>query len=100
MMTKETIQERLRANFPHLAQEYGVERIGLFGSFASGTASDDSDVDVVVEFQQPLGFRFMDLVEELEQLLGRKVDVLTPEGVKSIRVEQVRRSIAESIVYV
>ncbi len=77
-MTEETVQERLRENFPHLVQEYGVERIGLLGSFANGTASDDSEIDVVVEFQQPIGFRFMDLVEELEQLLERKVDVPSP----------------------
>ncbi len=98
-MTEETVQERFGENFPHLVQEYGVERIGLLGSFANGTASDDSDIDVVVELRQPIGFRFMDLVEELEQLLERKVDVPTPDGIKSIRVERIRRSIVESVVY-
>ncbi len=42
----------------------------------------------------------MDLVDELEQTLGRKTDVLTPEGVNSIRVKRIRQKIAESVIYI
>ena len=47
-----------------------------------------------------IGFRFIDLVDYLENLLGHKVDVLTPAGVQNIRIERVARSISQSIVYV
>jgi predicted nucleotidyltransferase len=53
-----------------------------------------------VEFERPIGFRFLDLVDYLEAVLGRKVDVLTPAGVQNIRIDRVAKSIAESIVYV
>ena len=80
--------------------EYGVKRIGLFGSFASGTANEASDIDVIVEFQRPIGFKFIELVDYLERLLGREVDVLTPVGVQGIRVSEVASKITASVVYV
>lgn len=100
MHEKEQILATLRESFPYLAAEYGVQRIGLFGSFAKGTGGSESDVDLVVEFERPLGFKFMQLVEYLESLLGREVDVLTPAGIEAIRVERAAREITENIVYV
>ena len=100
MLTRETILQRLRESYPYLTSEYGVQRIGLFGSFARGTADETSDIDVVVEFQRPVGFKFMELVEYLERLFEREVDVLTPAGLQGIRVRGVARAITEGIVYV
>ncbi len=100
MLTRETIMELLRERYPYLTTEYGVKRIGLFGSFARGTATETSDVDVVVEFQQPVGFKFIEFVDYLEQLFGREVDVLTPAGLQGIRVSGVANNIAENIMYV
>jgi predicted nucleotidyltransferase len=84
-LTRETVLRRLRESYPQLREQYGVRRIGLFGSFARGTAGEASDVDLIVEFQQPIGLRFIELIDELEELLGRKVDVLTPAGLGGIR---------------
>jgi predicted nucleotidyltransferase len=100
MLTREKILGLLQANHPFLAREFGVSKIGLFGSFAKGQSDETSDVDIVVEFDRPIGFRFVDLVEYLEGLLGRKVEVLTPAGIQGIRIESVAKSIVESIVYV
>ena len=55
---------------------------------------------MIVEFEQPLGLKFIEFAEELERLLGRKVDVLTPEGLKGIRIRRVAEDIAQSVVYV
>jgi len=100
MQTRETIVQQLKEHHAYLTSEYGVQRIGLFGSFAAGTANEASDIDVLVEFQRPVGFKFIELVDYLEQLFGRKVDVLTPAGVQGIRVAGVAGTIAESVVYV
>lgn len=100
MLTQAAILERLREQKPHLAAEFGVSRLGLFGSFARETADDTSDVDLIVELSRPIGLKFMDLVDYLESLLGRKVDVLTPAGLRNIRVRQVARKIEESILHV
>lgn len=99
-LTKEELLTRLRERLPYLAKAYGVARIGLFGSFAQDTAKEDSDVDLVIEFERPIGFQFVELVEYLEQQLGRNVDILTPNGIKSIRVDRVIENIRNSITYV
>ncbi len=100
MLTREKIVQLLRENYPYLAAEYGIRKIGLFGSFIKGQPGETSDIDLVVEFERPIGFRFIEFAEYLEHLLGRKVDVLTPAGIQGIRVAQVAKDIAESIVYV
>ncbi len=100
MLTREQVIQLLRDNYPHLVTEYGVKRIGLFGSYAKGSPNEQSDVDVVVEFERPIGFKFIELTEYLESLFDRKVDVLTPAGLQAIRLGQVAQNIAESIVYV
>jgi predicted nucleotidyltransferase len=100
MLTKEEIADILRKAYPYLASEYRVKRVGMFGSYAKGLSTEASDIDIVVEFERPIGFRFIELTEYLESLLGKSVDVLTPAGIQGIRVDRIARSIKESIVYV
>jgi len=99
-MSKEKVVELLREKYPYLVSEYGVKRIGLFGSYAKGTPSETSDVDVVVEFARPIGLRFVEFAEYLESLLGKRVDVLTPAGVQGIRIAHIAEEIEKSLVYV
>ncbi|MBI3943612.1 MAG: nucleotidyltransferase family protein [Chloroflexi bacterium] len=100
MLTQENITELLREQLPYLAATYGVKRIGLFGSYVKGAPDEESDVDLLVEFERPPGFKFVEFAEYLEKLLGKKVDVLTPAGVQSIRLPHIAKEIAESVVYV
>ena len=58
MLAKEKIMQLLREKYPYLVSEYGVKRIGLFGSYAKDTPTETSDIDLVVEFGHPIGFRF------------------------------------------
>ena len=99
-MTRDHIIHSLRKEQTYLKAEFGVNKIGLFGSFAKRQADQDSDIDILVEFERPIGFRFLELVDYLEAVLGRKVDVLTPAGIKNIRIARVAQNIAESLVYV
>ena len=100
MLTKEKVVKLLQEKHSYLATEFGVSKIGLFGSYAKGQPSAMSDVDLFVEFEHPIGFRFIELVDYLENLLGQKVDVLTSAGIQNIRIERIARSISQSIVYV
>jgi uncharacterized protein len=97
-LTREGILRLLRESRPQLAAQFGVERMGLFGSFARETAQAASDVDLIVELRRPLGLRFIELVEYLERVLGRRVDVLTPAGLRGIRLPEVARQIEESLI--
>jgi len=100
MLTREKVTDLLREQHSYLVVEYGVKRIGLFGSYAKGASDAASDIDIVVEFERPIGFRFVEFTEYLEHLLGRKVDVLTPAGIQGIRVAHIAKDIEENIVYV
>ena len=64
------------------------------------SARPDSDVDIVVEFERPIGLKFMEFVTYMENLFGKKVDVLTKDGIKNIRVKNVSTEIEKNIIYV
>jgi len=99
-MKLEDIIDLLKAQMPDLQRRFGVKRIGLFGSALTDRFSDQSDIDLIVEFERPIGFAFFDLVEHLEDILGRRVDVLTPDGVGSIRIPAIAETIRNSTIYV
>ncbi len=79
--TKASLIVLLKKNQSRL-QAYGVARLGLFGSFAREQQKQDSDVDLLVEFNpgQKTFHNFMYLGMLLEDILGREVDLLTPES--------------------
>lgn len=82
----------LRKEHKVLTERYHVASLALFGSVARDEARPDSDVDILVEFSQPVGlFLFIELQQELEKLLGCKVDLGTPRSLKSRIKEQVLR---------
>ena len=85
---------------PFFARKYGVKKMGIFGSFARGIQTDQSDIDIFIEFDRPIGLKFMELADYLENLFGKKTDILTPAGIKSIRLKHVAREIEENIIYV
>ena len=99
-MTSEVIIKKLEEHRTYLQKEYGVERIGIFGSFAQGTDHEDIDLDLVVEFLKPIGFRFFKLAEFLEELLDMPIEILTPAGLDGIRAPQVAAEIKETLTYV
>ena len=60
-----------------ILKKYRVKRIGLFGSYIRGEQKEDSDIDFLVEFEMPNFDNFMDLTFYLEDLFGRKVELIT-----------------------
>jgi uncharacterized protein len=70
----------LKMHEQEIKYRFGVKHIGLFGSFARGEEKDTSDVDILVEFEKPSFDNFMDLSFFLEDLLGRRVDLVTTGG--------------------
>lgn len=100
MPTKDQAIQILRSSLFDLHRAYGVKRIGLFGSVVRGEQEPGSDVDLIVEFDRPIGFKFVDLAVELERLLGAKVDLLTSAGVENIRNPKIAEAIQETVVYV
>lgn len=100
MAIKNDTIEKIRSKREYLSSEFGVEKIGLFGSVAMEDENDSSDIDLLVELNRPIGFKFISLVEYLEGILGRKVDLLTRDGLDHIRVRKVAESIKQTLIYV
>ena len=83
MITKENILQTLRVLKPELQRRYKVREIGLFGSFIREEQSQTSDIDILVEFEAPIGlFKFLELEEYLEARLGWKVDLVSKKALK------------------
>ena len=77
------IRKILDENKIYLRRKYGVKEIGVFGSYARGEQGKDSDIDILVEFSKPIGFfKFLELEEYLEKLLGVKVDLVSKKALK------------------
>jgi uncharacterized protein len=79
--TKQDLLSAITSN-REVIKGFGVSKIGLFGSFSKGTFTDKSDVDLLVEFIPELKTfdNFMELYFFLEELLGRKVELVTPQS--------------------
>ncbi len=79
--TKQELIDLIQSHEAEL-KAFGVKRLGLFGSFVRNESTPDSDVDLLIEFTsgKKSFFNFMDLIFFLEELFGRKVDLLTTES--------------------
>ena len=96
-MTKlASIKQILTQLKPELQQKYAVNSIGLFGSIVRDDFTDNSDVDIIVDFSAPIGVEFIDLANYIEYILRRKVDLVSKNGIK----EKYYKAIKNEIVYV
>ncbi len=92
--TKEEILETLNKERETL-QQFGVKRIGLFGSYLTGNATEKSDLDFVVEFTRKSFDGYMDLKEFLEDRFNCPVDLVIADAVKPA----LRQEIVEKATY-
>ena len=82
MYTLETILEKLRRHMPALQQKYPISQMGVFGSYARGEATENSDIDIAVELNGPMGLNFVAMANDIEDLFGVKVDVVPKRSIK------------------
>jgi predicted nucleotidyltransferase len=83
MQDVDGIRRTLLRHKAELRQKFKVKSIGVFGSYVRSEQKRGSDVDVLVEFEEPIGlFEFMDLEEYLSQLLSVKVDLVSKKALK------------------
>lgn len=83
MTAVEQIKEKIHQHIPLLQAQFKTKKIGVFGSYTRGEQGKDSDVDILVEFSEPVGFfTFLELEEYLEELLEKEVDLVTKKALK------------------
>jgi predicted nucleotidyltransferase len=78
------ILEILKNRKPDLQQRYPISELGLFGSYARGDFNENSDIDILVDFNNRIdGFDYIRLAHELEDTLKYKIDLVSRKGIKS-----------------
>jgi predicted nucleotidyltransferase len=96
-MNKQAVLTELSEYAAEIRKRFSVKAISIFGSIVRDEAGDDSDVDVLVAFEHKATFDgFMDLKFYLEELLGRRVDLVTENALRP----QMRRAIQEELIRV
>ena len=96
MLSKNDILTKLKSMLPMLSSQFAVERIGLFGSFCNGDESADSDIDLLVTLERPIGWKFFTLQILLEETFGKKVDLVSEKGLRT----ELKQQILETVEYV
>jgi uncharacterized protein len=90
------IETKLQKLKPVLSDKFHVSKIGYFGSYAVGEQTDKSDLDLLVEFSQPIGWEFFTLEKFLEQEFGLSIDLVTKDALK----ERIKRPILNQVKYI
>ena len=81
---------------PELVEKFHVSSIGLFGSVVRDDYSETSDIDIIVDFSQPIGIEFIDLADYLETKFDKKIDIVSKRGIK----QKYFQAIEPEIIYV
>jgi predicted nucleotidyltransferase len=89
-----SIIDILKKHKSELVDKYGLSQLAIFGSYARRQQRENSDVDILVEFNRPIGLEFIDLAEELEQILQIKVDLVSKKGIKKKYFKSIETELA------
>lgn len=96
MRTLQEIENILGNHKGRLFHDYPIKSMAIFGSYSRKEQNDSSDLDILVEFSDKIGVRFIDLADELENIIGLKVDLVSKNGIK----EKYLKSIDSDLKYV
>ena len=88
-----SIKQILTQLKPELTQKFFVNSIGLFGSIVRDDFTDESDIDIIVDFSKPVGIEFIDLANYIETKLNKKVDLVSKNGIKPKYFSQIESDI-------
>lgn len=96
MLSRTDIENKLQQIKPVLVDKFHVSKIGYFGSYVNGQQTNNSDLDLLVEFSQPVGWGFFTLERFLEQAVGLPVDLVTKNALK----ERIKETILNQVIYI
>jgi len=96
MRSLDEIKQRLTAHKSMLQSKYKINRLGIFGSYVRGEQEDESDLDILIDYEEaPSLITLIEIENQLSDLLGVTVDLVTRKGIKP----QLRKYILEEVVY-
>jgi len=91
--TREEILSLLSQNKSNLENRFKVRRMALFGSYARGDQRSDSDVDILVDIDPSVGLEFVTLAEQIEQLLGLPVELVSRRAIKPNKLKYIEQDL-------
>jgi len=94
-MKKENLLETLKNLKIELIQQFPIQRMALFGSYARNEQTSDSDIDILIDIDPKIGLGFVKLAELLEQRLGKKVDLVSWRAVQPNRWEHLKMELID-----
>ena len=89
MKTLQEIKHTLGKHKKRLFNDYPIKSMAIFGSYSRREQNDSSDLDILVEFSDKIGIRFIDLADDLEKIIGFKVDLVSKKGIKEKYLEAI-----------
>jgi predicted nucleotidyltransferase len=92
-ITKREILSVLVQNKTELENRFKVRRLAIFGSYARGDQRPDSDVDILVDIDPSVGLEFVTLAEQIEQLLGLPVELVSRRAIKANKLKYIERDL-------
>jgi predicted nucleotidyltransferase len=95
----ETIMKKLKEHKEELIRCFSVKKIGIYGSYVRGEQTSESDIYVEFDMKSLTYERYLGLIEYLEKLFGRKIDLVTKDGVETIRTPHIKEEIKRSVIY-
>ncbi len=96
MLTAQELETKLKEIKPYLKDRFQVKEVGYFGSFAEDKQTEESDIDILVEFSTTPGWEFFTLEEYLENALNRKIDLVTKTALRA----QLKDKILKQVKYI
>lgn len=96
MSELEQIKKVIKKHKEYVKKKFFVKKIGVFGSYTKGKEGTESDIDILVEFDGPIGWDFVELKDFLENILNKKVDLVSIKALKS----QIKDNILNEVIYI
>ena len=97
MTELEEIKAKIKNNMPYFTDKYKVKSLGIFGSYVRNEQKKRSDLDILVEFSEPISLlKFVALERELGEYVGKKVDL----AIKKTLKPKIREYVLEEVVYI
>ena len=81
-----------------VAKEYGIDKMYIFGSYARGEATEESDIDFYIEFSKPMGLKFCSFYSDIEESVGKSVDIITKDGLYNPVTMNTNKELIQRIV--
>ncbi len=93
MLHTDQIIKLLQTNKQLLFGQYPLTELGIFGSAVRSDFTEKSDIDIIIDYNKPMGIEFIDLANDLEKIVHRKVDLVSKKGIKKKYYKQIEKDI-------